>query len=34
MIKKFVQLLVRVVDAQLFKGVDGEIFKSEYIQDA
>jgi hypothetical protein len=29
-----VQLLVRVIDAQLFKGVGVEILKSENVQDA
>lgn len=33
MVEKFVQLLVGVVDAQLFKRVDTEIFKSEYVED-
>jgi len=33
-VEKFVQFLVGVVDAQLFKRVDTEIFESEYVENA
>lgn len=32
MIEEFVQFLVRVVDAQLFKRIDSEILEAEYVE--
>lgn len=32
MVEELVQLLVSVVDAQLFERVDAEIFKTEYVE--
>lgn len=34
MIEKLVQFFVGVIDAQLFERIDGEIFETEYIEDA
>ena len=34
MIEKLVQLLVRVIDAQLLEAVDGEVLEAEYVQNA
>lgn len=34
MVEELVQLLVGVVDAQLFERVDTEIFESEYVENA
>lgn len=34
MIEKLVQLLVGVINTQLFERIDGEIFETEYVENA
>lgn len=34
MIEEFVQFLIRIVDAQLLKRIDGKILETEYIKHA
>ena len=34
MVKKFMQFLISIIDAQLFKGIEVEIFESKNVQNA